>query len=231
MRVEPYGIDSYLHVIKRGAHAMPIVLDEMDKWRFILLLRHINDENFSEYWFRDLMNAKLANTLIRPKSWPKQKKIVEILCFCLMDNHFHLLLREIIDGGVSMFMQKLGTSMSMHYNEKYEEKGTIFQGAYKAKVVDNDNYLRYLSAYIQVKNTFELYPGGAEKAAREFDKSYNWACKFIYSSLGEYNGDRNSGIIDKGLLGEIFSKPQDYKKFARDFIASRSDFEIDKGFE
>lgn len=221
MRKEPYTVGSYVHVIKRGVRGTPIVLDDMDRWRFVLMLRHFNDEHKSENWFRDLMDEKVANNLNRPNFWPPQRKIVNILCYCLLDNHFHLLLKEIKDGGISTFMHKLGGGMANYYNEKYQEKGSLFQGSYRSKTIGSDYYLRYVSIYIQVKNAFEMYPGGFEKARREFDKAYEWAIKNPFCSLGEYVGSRESPLIDKDLLGEIFSKPSDYKNFARDFVEGR----------
>ena len=81
--------------------------------------------------------------------------------------------------------------------------------------MSKDIYFQYLSVYIQVKNIFELYPGGIQKAMEEFDKAYEWAVKYPYCSLADYAGNRNSPIIDKDILGEMFSKPEDYKEFAR----------------
>lgn len=226
MRKEPYTVGSYVHVIKRGARGTPMVRNDSDRWRFLLMLRHLNDDRRAENWFRDLMDEKIADTLNRPKVWPPEKKKVRILCFCLLDNHFHLLLKEIKEGGVSTFMQKLGTSMANHFNEKYKEKGSLFQGAYRLRTIKSDTYLRAVSAYIQVKNSFELYPGGIAVALKNFNTAYAWASKYPYCSLGSYAGTLNSPIIEKDILGEIFS-PAEYKSFAKDFISGRSDSNID----
>ena len=222
MRKEPFTVGSYVHIVKRGARGTSIVRDDIDRWRFVLMLRHFNDGYQPENWFRSLIDEKLANTLSRPKSWPAQKKTVEILCYRLMDNHFHLLLKEITDGGVSKFMHRLGSSMSNHFNEKYKEKGSLFQGAYKSRTIDSDNYLRYVSAYIQVKNSFELFPGGISGATKDFSSAYTLAAKDPYCSLGDYAGMRVSPVIGKDLLGEIFKTPKDYESFARDFIEGRN---------
>jgi hypothetical protein len=171
------------------------------------------------------MDEKLGNGLERPTTWPPQKKLVKILCFCLLDNHFHLLLKEIRKGGVSMFMRKLSTSMANHFNEKYKEKGSVFQGAYRSKTINDDIYLRYVSAYIQVKNAFEMFEGGTEKALKKFDAAYEWASKNPYTSLGDYAGTRASPIIDKNILGEIFN-PSSYKTFSKEVVYGREGMEI-----
>ena len=221
MRKEPFTVGSYVHVIKRGVRGTNIVRDEIDRWRFILMPRHFNDDYISENWFRDLMDEKIAHTLNRPAIWPKQKKIVNILCYTLLDNHFHLLLQEIQEGGISKFMQKLGAGMTNCFNQKYKERGSLFQGAYKSRTVEDDVYLRYLSVYIQVKNSFELYHGGIKKASDYFEKAYDWAVNYPYCSLGGYAGLRESPLIDKGILGEMFT-PAEYKDFSKDFITGYS---------
>lgn len=185
------------------------------------MLCHFNDEYQPENWFKNLIEEGLVNTFGRPKHWPEQKKIVRILNYRLMDNHFHLLVKEIVDGGVSKFMQRLGASMSGHFNEKYKEKGSLFQGAYKSRTINDDNYLKYVSAYIQVKNSFELFPGGYKEAIKNFSASYDWATKDPYCSLGDYAEIRSDSIVEKDLLGEIFKTPNDYKIFAQDFIQGR----------
>jgi putative transposase len=184
------------------------------------MLNYFNDEFSSSNWFRDLMDEKITHTLKRPLSWPEREKLVEVMCFCLLDNHFHLLLKEIKEGGISKFMKKIGIGMSKNFNEKYKEKGSLFQGAYHSKTVSEDDYLKYVSVYIQVKNCFEMY-NGHEKTGLSFDELYDWSTKYPYCSLGNYSGTINSPIIDKGLLGEIFT-PKDYKIFSRDFIESKA---------
>ena len=224
MRKEPIDIGSFVHVIKRGTRGLPIVKDEGDKWRFLLMLNHFNDEYASENWFRDLRDEKIAHTLLRPKLWPAQEKLVKILGFCLLDNHFHLFLKEITENGIAKFMHRLGIGMTKGFNEKYKEKGSLFQGAYHSKTIEEDMYLRYVSVYIQVKNAFDMYPGGMKKALCEFDTAYDWASKYLYCSLGDYVGTRKSPIVETDLLGEIFT-PAEYKSFARDCILGRAEFE------
>ncbi len=230
MRKEPYSVGSYVHIVKRGARGTPIVKDEQDKWRFVLLLRHMNDTFKTDSWVKDLSREKLLKTLNRSSAWPKQEKQVAILSYCLHENHFHLLVKEIRDGGISSFMQRLGTSMANHFNTKYEEKGSLFQGAFRSRTIDSDRYLRYVSAYIQVKNTFELYPGGSKAAMKNFQRAYEWAIRYKYSSLGDYAGIRDTPIIDKDILGEMFT-PEDFKSFAKDFMLGREGVDSQIHFE
>jgi len=122
---EPYGVGSFVHVIQRGARGLPIVRDKADRDRFLFLLAHFNDNYLPENWFRDICSINGIPSFERPALWPEQKQIVRILGFCLLTNHFHLLLEEVQDGGISKFMQRIGTAISKNFNEKYEERGAF----------------------------------------------------------------------------------------------------------
>ena len=137
-----------------------------------------------------------------------------------MTNHIHLLLKEIREGGISAFMQKVGQSMTNHFNEKYDQRGSLFQGPYRARTVQDDEYLRYVSAYIMVKNVFELYPkGGLKAATAHFEDAWEWAIKYPFSSLGEYAGVRPALIVERDEMSKTFSNLREFKDFARDVIA------------
>lgn len=215
MRVEPYTVGSYLHVLKRGARGVDIVRDEGDCWRFLRMLFLLNDEHFDRYW----REVHLEGIFSRPPNWPQRKRIVDILAYTLMPNHFHLILREIRSGGVTLFMKRLGQSLTNHANEKYGEKGSLFQGSYRSKTIDTDDYLRYAASYVMVKNSFELYPsGGLSAGQHHFDQVWQWAERYNFCSLGDYSGIRaGSPILEKGLLGEVFT-PDTFKEYSRDVI-------------
>ena len=188
MRKEPFTVGDYVHILKRGAKGLPIVRDENDRLRFLKILRHLNDEYISDYWENDIEkeSSHTEKVFERPVTWPEQKPLVMILAYTLMPNHFHILVKEITEGGVARFMQKLGNSMTGHFNLKYKESGSLFQGSYKARHVKDDRYLRYLAIYIMVKNIFELYPGGIQEAIRNFEKAFEWGTNYQFSSLAEY---------------------------------------------
>ena len=210
-----------MHIYNRGNRKQAIVRDEKDRWRFLEMLYYFNDEFTTVNPFREvqkLLRINLNKQFYRPLDWPIQKPLVKIIAFALLENHFHLFLKEIQEGGTTKFMRRLGTSMANYFNTKYKEVGRMFQGVYKIKIVDEEEYLKYLSVYIQVKNIFEIYPGGLSKAISEFDEAYNWAIQYPYCSLADYSGDRNSLIVDKDILGELFSTPENYKEFTRQCI-------------
>ncbi len=217
MRVQPYCVGSYLHIIKRGARGLNIVRDTSDYWRFVKMLFLLNDANFNNDWF---FEKNTNSTFERPKHWLEREQIVDVLAYTLMPNHFHLLLRESHEGGVTLFMKRLGQSMTNYTNVKYQEKGSLFQGAYRSRTVEDDEYLRYVAIYIMVKNTFELFPnGGLPAASNNFDDAWEWAIKYKFSSLGDYVNQREVSPIlsTNSLISEIMT-PKFLKSYARDVI-------------
>ena len=217
MRVEPYTTGSYMHVLKRGARGIDIVRDESDRWRFLRVLFFMNDEHFDKSWTAVTRGKGLFQ---RPNNWPIRKPLVSILSYTLMSNHIHLLLKEIQKGGVSLFMKKVGQSMTEHANLKYKEKGSLFQGAYKSKTVKTNEYLRHVAVYIMVKNVLELYPKKGLLGAQEnFEDAWRWANTYSFSSFADYTGARlSSPIIEKEILAEVFDTSAGFQSFSRDVI-------------
>lgn len=229
MRVEPHTVGDLLHVYNRGIRELPIVYDENDKWRFLKILRYLNNDVSLPNPLREIENLIRLGECFRfqwPKTWPSQKPLVKILAYCLMPNHFHLLLKEIIKGGISKFMKKLGDALTNYLNLKYQETGRIFQGSYKGKVIKDVKVLQYMDAYIQVFNPFELYPGGIEKSLKEFDKAFEFALNYPFCSLGESFGKRNLGIIERDILKDMFPDLKMYKEFSYDALMVRNIREI-----
>src|SRR3989338_7823028 len=232
MRTEILTIDSFIHVINRGNKQSRIYRQKSDLWRLLFSLFYSNN-NLSQNWTRKLESAGLKpQDFIWPTSLGERKPIVAILGFTIMSNHFHLILKEIIESGVSCFMHKFSMGHSKFINAKYKESGRLFQGTFQSKIIDTDEYLRRVAVYVMVKNTFELYPkGGLTEALKDFEKAWDWAVKYPFSSLGNYAGVRNSPILDRDLLGDIFDSPKDFKEFSKDYILGRTPDEDMEEFE
>lgn len=208
-----FAVGNYVHVYNRGAKKLPIVKDDDDKWRFLKTIFYFNSVSTPQFWDRELLVRKISH-FMWPTDWGRREPVVKILAYCLMPNHYHLLLKEIKEGGITTFMRKFSNSYTGYFNNKYNESGHLFQGAYKAKRINTDNQLCHLSAYIQVKNPFELIPGGLEKATGDFERCYKLATAYKFCSLGDMMEERKSPIIERELLGELYS-PAEYKKFVK----------------
>lgn len=220
MRKEIFGTDVIAHIVQRGARQANIVRDDADRWRFLRLLRYLNDESVPRNWEREIAPEHVRAGFKRPESWQEPKPYVSILAYCLMDNHFHILMRERVEDGITRFMQRLCTSMATHFNAKYAESGSLFQGPYRARVVSDDRHLQYLAAYIQIKNPFERYPRGLYEAVRNYDEAFIWTQSDAFSSLADYLGMRQSSLVDTSAIREIF-EPEEIREFARDLIEGK----------
>ncbi len=225
MRVEPYGVDSFVHVVKRGARGLPIVSNELESQRFLRLLYYMNDSYLDPAWDRMTAAKELFS---RPGHWKTRQPLVEIHAFTLMPNHIHILLKEINEGGITTFMRKICQSMTNYHNEKYQQKGSLFQGPYRGRTIDTDVYFKYVAVYIMVKNVFELYPkGGLRGAIDEFEEAWQWAFAYPYSSLAWYAGIQRSPISEHQLLNGSFASATEFKKFSRDVIRSGKWLEVE----
>ena len=129
---------------------------------------------------------------------PLPQGAFSILCYCLMPNHYHFLIRQNTDVRVDKLISKICTSYAKYFNLKYKHIGNVFQDRFKAKIVENDSYLTYLSAYIHNNPDDPL--------------------KWEYSSFPDYLGLRQGQICDKTfLLGMFNNNSEEYKKFVLGF--------------
>jgi len=111
--------------------------------------------------------------------------------------------------------------MTLAFNEKYEETGSIFQGAYQSRTVDTDEYLQYVHAYIVVKNTLENYPGGLKKVLNNFDAAWTWALEhYPFSSLRTSATGIESPIIDMRAFQSLGFAHGNFKRFAKSMLAT-----------
>lgn len=129
------------------------------------------------------------------------KKIIEILAFCLMPNHFHLLLKQIKEGGITEFVSKVTNSYTKYFNTKYTRVGPLFQGEFKSVIVEDDEQLLHLSRYIHL-NPLVLY------LVKNLDQ-YEW------SSYREYVSGKKGICTKEEVLG-FFKTPKEYEQFILD---------------
>ena len=137
LRKQSFAVDEYYHLYNRGTEKRKIFLDKNDYDYFLFLM----------YICNTIKSIKLRDT---DENFDREETIVDIGAFCLIPNHFHILVREKIEGGISKYMLKLMTGYSMYFNKKKGRTGNLFQGKFKSEYIGNDNYLKYLFAYIHL---------------------------------------------------------------------------------
>ena len=192
----------YYHIYNRGNSKQVIFHDKQDYNRFLALLYAVNSK-------QNIIFRLVFNDMYK---FDRGERFVSIGGYCLMPNHFHLLLTETEDGSISKFMQKLTTAYSMYYNEKYARTGSLFEGKFKSEHADNDRYLKYLFSYIHLNPVKIIEPNWKEKGIADEQKTKRYLVSYPYSSYMDYLGIKRE-----------FSKIIDWKNFP-DYFPSKSTF-------
>ena len=138
-----------------------------------------------------------------------------------MSNHFHLLVREKVEGGITKFMGKLSTGYSMYFNKKNERSGALFEGRFKAKHADTDEYLKYLFSYIHLNPVKLIDPEWKENGIGDRGRAKEYLAKYDYSSYPEYLGTirPEKGVLERDVFPEYFLEPKDFEGFIDDWLA------------
>jgi REP element-mobilizing transposase RayT len=188
--------DAYYHVYGRGNARMPIFLDDEDHVVFLSFLKR--------YLGKDIHRDNLGRLT------PNYRDSLELLAFCLMKNHFHLLIHQIQQGNLSKFMQGLIGSYGRYFNRKYKRTGSLLESRYKASIILDDEYLLHASRYIH------LNPDDYE--------NYSW------SSLRYYLGDRHADWVKPDFILDIYQQYEGtYKDFVDEYKSKRDEINEEKG--
>jgi len=201
------------HVLNRGVDQKNIFMDDKDYFRFIHNLFEFNDANptlNSGYFLNQKQSIDLRNQYIERKP---RKLVVEILAFCLMPNHFHLLLRQKEEGGITKFMRKLGVGYANYFNEKYKRAGTLFQGRYKIILVNQDAHFIHLPYYIHFNPLDLIMPEWRMGEIKNYQKAIGFLESYRWSSHLDYLGIKNfPSLTQREFLFKIFEGNESYKK-------------------
>jgi putative transposase len=169
-----FSIGEYYHVYNRGNNKSKIFLNSRDQERFKTLLYLCNGTKSLHYF--DIPDG--AEYIIE-----RGGQLVDIGAYCVMYNHFHLLLKEKTIKGISRFMQKVSTAYAMYFNTRYDRTGTPFEGTYKGKHANSDEYLKYLFAYIHLNPAEHKFPDWKEGGQMITSEAMNYVRSYRHSSL------------------------------------------------
>ena len=215
-RLLAFAPGEYYHLYNRGVDKRKIFLDKADHERFISLLYLCNSG--IPLHRSDHLNLPLSQLL----SITKETALVDIGAYCLMPNHFHILVHELSEGGISLFMQKLGIGYAMYFNKRHERRGTLFEGKFKAKHIADDEYLKYLFAYIHLNPIGIIEDGWKEHRITHKKKAEEFLASYPYSSYRDYaDGDVERGenaIINKLAFPEYFEKHTEFADYVKDWM-------------
>lgn len=221
MRKTIFVNNHFYHIYNRGVDKRDIFTDENDYFRFTHYLYELNNLNSSSNLGRNFQRQiEGGRTSFRDFSKRKRELLVNILCFCLMPNHIHLILEQIREGGISKFMQKLGTAHTMYFNSKNKRTGVLFQGPFKSLLIINDEYLIHLSRYIHLNPLELIDPQWKEKEIENWQKINEFLERFRWSSFPDYMDKRNfPSVTNREFIFRYFGERRKYKKFVNEWLA------------
>ena len=230
LREDPFVTGEYYHLYNRGVDKRIIFKLKNDYERFIMLLYITNSNSEKPLRLDNLINHSHKN-FDDIMILDKEKSLVSIGAWCLMSNHFHLIVRQEIDGGITKFMKKLGTSYSMFFNIKYQRTGALFGGLFKSKLINSDdNYMRKLFAYIHL-NPLDIKFSGWEneiKNSSNLSDMKKFLESYPYSSFIDYmKGDRvEKNIIKLENFPEYFNDAKSFKDFIEDYLITSEEEDL-----
>ena len=215
------------HVLNRGIDGRKLFLDSQDYARFVHNLYEFNDISPALEFHR----ANSRTTNVGPQRSYIRKRLVEIHGWCFMKDHYHLLISELIEGGLVKFIAKVNVGYAKYYNERYRRHGHLFQGKTKKILIRHETHFLYILHYLHL-NALDYLPGAKKwrerdknaikntKEALEYLKMYRW------SSYLDYCGTKNfPSVLTKTLFGNTLGMNyiSTLKEYLEDRTANESD--------
>jgi len=198
LRKQNFAPEEYYHLYNRGTEKRIIFVDKQDYEYFLFLMYICNT-------IKSIELRKIG------KNFDRTETLVDIGAYCLMPNHFHILVREKKEGGISKYMLKLMTAYSMYFNKKYKRTGKLYESVFKSTYVGEDNYLKYLYSYIHLNPAKLIDKNWKENPKRKISDLLKYVFNYSYSSLKEYTEEKFR-ILNPFSFPDYFNKPIDHKK-------------------
>lgn len=206
MRKVPFVAGEFYHVYNRGVDKRIIFSDQDDVNRFF---QSMDEFNVIEPIGSIYENSFIKNKLGNETSKSDEKKLVNIIAYCLNPNHFHIILEQVEDGGISNFMKRLGGGYTKYYNKKEKRSGSLFQGVFKDAHIDSNEYLLYVSAYVNLNDRVHQLGNETSKLVKS------------RSSWAEYSDAiSKENFCEKDIILGQFKNKEEYKKFAKSALES-----------
>lgn len=210
VRISP---NEYYHIFNRGVGKQVIYLDDSDYYRFLFLILYFQSPITFPHVGRSVEEFVKHRVLDKVDQIVEERQ-VELTSFCLMPNHFHLLVKEQVEGGISTYMHRILNGYGKYFNTKYRKSGHVFEGPYRAVHVESNEQLLHLSAYIH-RNPREL------TTWHNMEESYPWSS---YSDLTKEN--RWGNLLESDILLGQFDNSAGYADFVKSSTTKLHDWEL-----
>jgi putative transposase len=178
-----------------------------------------NDENFcNPGGFSSLRDVNNLKRLL--ETGDKRTRLVNILSYCLVPNHFHLLLEQLVNDGIPKFMHCLGMGYALYFNKRYDRTGRLYESTFKAILVERDAQFIHLPRYIHL-NALDLTnlnwrDGKVDnwEEAEQFLDSYKWSSHLVYNGENQF-----LPVVERSILNELLPNSKSYRAFLKNWGA------------
>jgi len=208
----PLITNEIYHVVNRGISLQPTFLTKKDYLRALETIFYYQNQKTSLKYSRFLNLAKQERIKLLKNLRKKRQFLAEIICLCLIANHFHLLLKQTVPDGISKFMSNFANSYTRYFNTKNSRFGPIFQGKFKAVRIESNDQLLHVSRYIHL-NPYTSY----------VVKNLEQIKKYPYSSLPEYLDESKTNFYEKDVILNKFRHNLSYWEF----LANQANYQRD----
>jgi REP element-mobilizing transposase RayT len=205
MRKTRFQNGKYYHIYNRGVEKRLVFMNEADYKKFIYKMRDHNNIKNKIY--------TPGHPVSRDTGRQEVEKLVDIIAFALLPNHFHLLLKQSQEKGVSKYLHKLTMGYSKYFNQTYKRTGALFQGRFNSVSIKSDEQLRYLSAYIN---------SNAEIHSIAKVNKWKWSSYYKYLELNKHSislKDIERLVDPKDILGQ-FKDAKEYREYVQSVISN-----------
>lgn len=228
-RKEEFANGEIYHVILRAIDGNLIFKDIDDYYRGIFSIYEFNNAKPVDIWRRrqQRKKEKKVEALEGPAFQISERDVlVDVLAFCFMPNHIHLLLRQTKDGGITKFMSKVGTGYAVYFNKKYKRKGYVFQNRFKSVYIKDDNQFMIVVAYIFTNPVALIESGWKENGIRNHsvEEVVNFLENYKWSGYQDCIGVKNfSSVTQRDFLSKMMGGEQGCKDSVINWITHKKD--------
>ncbi len=212
-RKEPIIVNQIYHVFNRSIAKQPIFINTRDFKRITKLIDFYRYKNLPLRFSHFQRISYEEKVEIKNTFMIQENLSIDILCYCIMPNHIHFLLRVVKSQGISNFMRNLQNSYSKYFNTKYHRTGSLFQDMFKAVLIETNEQLIHVSKYIH------LNPATAYMVEIDKLETYEW------SSFKSYLVNDINSLIEDRTVMNFFRTKEDYKSFVLDQATYQRDLD------
>jgi len=197
------------HVLNRGVDKRKIFMDDQDRFRFVHDLFEFNDQewvNTTFYRFSKSNDIASRNIKRRPR-----KLLVDIHAFCLMPNHYHLLVSPKVENGITKFMKKIDMGYAKYFNQKYDRRGALFEGRYKSVLIKTESHFIHLPYYIHLNPLDLVHREWRDRKLTDYKEALKFLNSYRWSSHLDYIGYKNfPSVTQRGFLAKFLDGADGY---------------------